>query len=115
MKPCTPGWPPSIPRPLKKLTRAICGGVIRALEVYYKTGIPISRHQQKKAPSYHVQLIGLTRPRRALYDRIDRRIEAMMERGLLAEVKQLAEAGYGWDQPAMSGLGYRQIGQYVRG
>jgi tRNA dimethylallyltransferase len=89
--------------------------VIRALEVYRKTGVPISQHQRKQPPSYHIMLIGLTRPRPELYQRIDRRIEQMMELGLLAEVAGLVRAGYGWDKPAMSGLGYRQIGQYLRG
>lgn len=89
--------------------------VIRALEVYQKTGRPISEHQRKSPPPYHVSMIGLTMPRERLYDRIDRRIERMLERGLVAEVKRLVEAGYGWDLPAMSGLGYRQIGQYLRG
>lgn len=89
--------------------------VIRALEVYQKTGRPISEHQRKSPPPYHVSVIGLTMPRELLYDRIDRRIESMLERGLVAEVERLAEAGYGWDLPAMSGLGYRQIGQYLWG
>jgi tRNA dimethylallyltransferase len=89
--------------------------VIRALEVYRKTGVPISHHQRKQSPPYQTVLIGLTRPRQELYRRIDRRIEQMMEMGLLAEVAGLVRAGYGWDQPAMSGLGYRQIGQYLRG
>ncbi len=88
--------------------------VIRALEVYHKTGRPISYHQRKIAPPYNVLQIGLTRPREALYNRLDRRVDKMMEMGLLAEVEQLVEAGYGWDRPAMSGLGYRQIGQYLR-
>ncbi len=89
--------------------------VIRALEVYRKTGVPISQHQRKQPPPYHILLIGLTRPRQELYRRIDRRIEQMMKLGLLAEVEALVQAGYGWDKPAMSGLGYRQIGQYLRG
>ena len=89
--------------------------VIRALEVYRKTGIPISQHQRKNPPPYQILQIGLTRPREALYGRIDRRIDEMMAAGLLAEVERLATAGYGWQLPAMSGLGYRQIGQYVRG
>jgi len=89
--------------------------VIRALEVYHHSGVPFSRHQQKSPPPYRLLLIGLTRPRQALYQRIDQRIDEMMARGLLAEVEQLIEAGCRWDQPAMSGLGYRQIGQYLRG
>ncbi len=89
--------------------------VIRALEVYQITGIPISQHQRKNPPSYEIIQIGLTMPRELLYRRIDERIEQMMAEGLLAEVEQLVAAGYGWELPAMSGLGYRQIGQYLRG
>ena len=89
--------------------------VIRALEVYHKTGIPISQHQAKTPPPYETLIIGLTMPRPQLYERIDRRIDQMMTRGLLAEVEGLVAAGYGWDLPAMSGLGYRQIGQYLQG
>ncbi len=89
--------------------------VIRALEVYQKTGIPISQHQLKQAPPYQILLIGLTMGREQLYERIDRRIDKMMAQGLLEEVKQLAQAGYSWQSPAMLGLGYRQIGQYLQG
>jgi len=88
--------------------------VIRAMEVFQKTGIPISEHQKKSPPPYAISIIGLTRPREQLYARIDQRIDRMMERGLLEEVKQLVEAGYGLNLPAMSGLGYRQIGQYLQ-
>lgn len=89
--------------------------VIRALEVYHKTGQPISHHQRKSPPPYDILQIGLTLPRPILYQRIDERIERMMAAGLLAEVQRLAEAGYSWRKPAMSGLGYRQLGQYIRG
>jgi tRNA dimethylallyltransferase len=88
--------------------------VIRALEVYHKTGVPISQLQQKTAPPYQVLQIGLTLPRELLYERIDRRIEAMLNEGLLAEVQRLVEAGYGWDKPALSSLGYRQFEPYFR-
>jgi tRNA dimethylallyltransferase len=89
--------------------------IIRALEVYHKTGTPISKHQKKSLPPYQTTIIGLTRPREQLYERIDRRIERMIERGLVEEVKRLFAAGYGLNLPAMSGLGYRQIGQYLQG
>ena len=88
--------------------------VIRALEVYQHTGIPISRLQQKRPPEYRVLKLGLTMPRPQLYEGIDARIERMMERGLVEEVRALVARGYGYDLPAMSGLGYRQIGQYLR-
>lgn len=89
--------------------------VIRALEVYQKTGIPISQHQRKEAPPYRILQIGLTMPRELLYERIDRRIDKMIEMGLVAETRRLVEAGYDWAKPAMLGLGYRQLGYYLRG
>jgi tRNA dimethylallyltransferase len=88
--------------------------VIRALEVTLKTGEPISTLQTKTPPSYRILQIGLTRPRPELYERIDRRIDLMIEAGLVAEVARLGRA-YGWEAPALSGLGYRQIGLYLRG
>ena len=103
------------PSAAKKIDPRNVRRVIRALEVYHKSGRPISKHQKKSPPPYQTLLIGLTRPREALYRRVDRRIEEMIDRGLLDEVKQLVRAGYTWDQPAMSGLGYRQMGQYLRG
>lgn len=89
--------------------------VIRALEVCLATGRPISELQAKAPPPYDVVWIGVTRPRPILYERIDRRVEAMVVAGLVEEVRGLAAAGYSWDLPAMTGLGYRQIGQYLRG
>jgi tRNA dimethylallyltransferase len=89
--------------------------VIRGLEVYLKTGIPISRQQGAQSPAYRVLQLGLTLPRDLLYDRIDARIERMMSNGLLAEVEHLVERGYGFDLPAMSGLGYRQLGLHLSG
>jgi tRNA dimethylallyltransferase len=71
--------------------------------------------QRKQPPDYKMLWVGLTRPREQVYLRVDARIDRMLEEGLLEEVKRLAEAGYGWDLPAMSGLGYAQIGAYLRG
>ena len=89
--------------------------VIRALEVTLVTGRPISELQRKTPPPYDVQVIGLWRDRRSLYERIDARVDAMMVEGLLDEVRQLREAGYGGDLPAMSGLGYRQLMAHLAG
>ena len=89
--------------------------VIRALEVYHKTGVPISRQQKKSPPPYRILQIGLTMPREALYRRIDERIDRMMAQGLPEEVAALRAQGYGWDLPSMSGLGYRQFEGYFRG
>jgi tRNA dimethylallyltransferase len=88
--------------------------VIRALEVILKTGEPISDLQTKSPPPYRILQVGLTRPREELYRRIDERIEAMLAAGLVEEVARLGEM-YGWSAPALSGLGYRQIGYFLRG
>lgn len=89
--------------------------IIRALEVYQKTGTAISAYQAKRAPHYRVLQLGLTMPRELLYERIDRRVDRMIETGLVDEVGRLVAAGYGLDLPSMSGLGYRQVGQYLNG
>jgi len=89
--------------------------VIRALEVYRTTGVPISELQKKRPPHYRVLQIGLTTAREKLYERIDQRIDGMMEAGLLEEVRGLVARGYGYTLPSMSGLGYRQIALYLRG
>jgi len=89
--------------------------VIRALEVYYRTGQPISTLQRQVAPDWRVLPIGLTRPRPALYARLDARVEEMIARGLEREVRWLLAQGYDERLPSMSGLGYRQMIQYLRG
>jgi tRNA dimethylallyltransferase len=89
--------------------------VIRALEVCTLTGRPISEQQGQEPSPYHILQIGLTMDREALYARADARIEAMMAAGLEEEVRRLVEAGYGWDLPAMSGLGYVQFAPYFAG
>jgi len=89
--------------------------VIRALEVCIRTGKPISRLQVKSLPPYRILRVGLTLPRDQLYKRIDERVDRMIKSGLLDEVRSLIERGYGLDLPSMSGLGYRQMGMYLRG
>lgn len=89
--------------------------VIRALEIYQATGrLPSEMRRAVPAP-YRTLVIGLTLERPELYRRIDQRVEEMMARGLVDEVRQLVAMGYGFQLPAMSGLGYRQMGMYLRG
>ncbi len=90
--------------------------LLRALEIYYATGIPWSRHlahQRKTAPQYQVFKIGLTRPRQELYARIDQRVQHMAEQGLLAEVKRLLAMGYAPDLKAMQSIGYRHMLKFL--
>ena len=89
--------------------------VVRALEVYLETGQPISELQRKKPPPFRILQIGLTMERQELYRRIDERVDRMIEEGLVEEVRGLVELGYSYDLPSMSGLGYQQIGMYLRG
>ena len=89
--------------------------VVRALEVCLLTGKPISRQQGKSPPPYRILILGLSLPRAELYRRIDDRVERMMDAGLENEVRGLVAAGYGFDLPAMSGVGYGQFELYLAG
>jgi tRNA dimethylallyltransferase len=89
--------------------------VVRALEVCYKTGRPFSEQRGKKPPPYEIVQIGLTMEREVLYARVDARVDAMVEAGLVEEVRTLHAQGYGWELPAMSSLGYRQLRAYLAG
>lgn len=88
--------------------------LIRALEVTLVSGRPISVQQTKSPPPYRILQIGLTMPRPLLHKRIDARVDRMLESGLLEETQRLGQA-FGWELPAMSGLGYAQLGTYLRG
>jgi tRNA dimethylallyltransferase len=89
--------------------------IIRALEIYHATGQPPSQLQRKEAPAFSVLIIGLTQERSELYRRIDWRVDKMIQRGLVEEVEQLLKRGYSPSLPSMSGIGYKQIGQFLRG
>lgn len=87
---------------------------VRALEVCILTGQPFSAQRRKSPPPYHSLELGLTMERIALYGRLDSRIDLMMTAGLLDEVRALQTSGYDWKLPSMSGLGYAQLGAYLR-
>jgi tRNA dimethylallyltransferase len=89
--------------------------LIRALEVCMTTGEPISKLQEKRSPPYNILMVGLHRERKALYRRIDERVDLMMAAGLLDEMERLREMGYGRNLPSMSGIGYQQLWEYLDG
>ncbi|MFC1988153.1 tRNA (adenosine(37)-N6)-dimethylallyltransferase MiaA [Chloroflexota bacterium] len=87
--------------------------VIRALEVSRQAQVPFSCLQRKQSPPFNVLIIGLTADRVELYQRVDLRVDKMIERGLVEEVRKLVTMGYDFNLPAMSGIGYKQIGMFL--
>lgn len=87
--------------------------VVRALEVCIETGRPISELQRKQPPNYRVWQIGLTMAREQLYERVDRRVDEMIDEGFVAEVQKLLNLGYERSLPSMSGLGYAQLAAHL--
>lgn len=92
--------------------------VARALEYHFLTGEKFSQHnaeQREKESPYRAAVIILTMEREKLYQRINDRVDLMMEQGLLAEVKGLLEKGYSPDLVSMQGLGYKEFVPYFQG
>jgi tRNA dimethylallyltransferase len=89
--------------------------VVRALEVIFKSGVRFSELRRKQACPYRPIILGLTRTREELYQRIDQRIDLMMEQGLVDEVRGLLDRGYSPELPTMSAIGYGEIIQYLEG
>ncbi len=85
--------------------------ILRALEVYYTSGSPLSDFKlpEKARPGYRFLLIGLIRDRTELYDRINRRVEAMFKAGLPEEYKRLRAMGYTKESPGLSAIGYKEF------
>lgn len=92
--------------------------VIRALEFYHLTGQKISEHneteRQKESP-YQFAYFVLNDERERLYGRIDRRVDQMLEEGLVDEVRKLKDMGCTRDMVSMKGLGYKEILAYLEG
>lgn len=92
--------------------------IIRAIEVYTHTKQPISEHLKQSRlvpPPYRYLVFGLRMDREKLYERINRRVDRMLEKGLVDEVRKLMEMGYEKSTIAMQGLGYKEIVSYLKG
>lgn len=92
--------------------------VIRALEFYEENGVPISAHnaaQREKQSPYAFCYFVLNDRREILYERIDQRVDEMMEQGLLSEVAELKRRGCTRDMVSMQGLGYKELLDYLEG
>ena len=92
--------------------------VLRALEVYRQTGVPLSKahdEHRQRAASFRALVLGLTMERAVLYQRIDQRVEAELAKGLVDETRTLLAKGYSRDLVSMKSLGYRQVAGYLEG
>jgi tRNA dimethylallyltransferase len=92
--------------------------IIRALEVQYLTGIPLSRQQEVHAfgaQRYRTLHIGIQVERQELYRRIEARVDRMLAAGLEEEVRRLREAGYGRELKAMRAIGYKEMAACLAG
>ncbi len=92
--------------------------IVRALEVYHLTGMPLSEHHLKhrfQDSPFDCLKICLTRDREILYTRIGLRVEHMVQEGLFSEVEGLLEKGYSPDLKAMQSIGYRQMAACIAG
>jgi len=89
--------------------------VIRALEIFHLTGIPASSQREKNPPLFQILRIGLTLPRAELFQRIDQRIDMMIEDGWIKEVQELIDRGFSSELPSLSAIGYAQLNAYLAG
>ncbi len=104
--------PASAARMLPSNTRRI----VRALEVYELTGVPLSELQKEKIQIHFTPLmIGLQWDRRVLYGRINRRVDVMLEDGLLEEVRKLIELGYSEETNSLQTVGYHEALSHLQG
>ena len=91
--------------------------VIRALEFYNSTGFPISKHnelsRQKPSP-YKARYICFVRDREELYERINKRVDIMFEKGLVAEVEKLKNNGVDERYTSMQAIGYKEVLLYLK-
>jgi len=100
------------PEAARKIDRR---NVRRVLEVHTKTKRPFYQLRLREAPEFNSFIIGLTANRDEVYRMVDKRVDEMIEQGLVGEVENLLKMGYDFNLSAMSGIGYRQIGQYLGG
>ncbi len=90
---------------------------LRGLEVTLRSGVPMSdllRRHERAGPPYDPTWVAVTRPREQLFERIERRVDAMLAAGWASEVAALLEAGYAADAPGLRAIGYRELVAHLR-
>ncbi len=106
------------PDSAKKIHENDLRRVIRSLEVYYSTGVPISKQQRgwnNLSSTYNLAAIGLTMDREKLYERINARVDQQIKDGLIDEVKDLMKRGFTNSLTSMQAIGYKEIIPYLEG
>ncbi len=103
------------PKEAEKIDKNNPRRLVRALEVFYKTGERISDLKTRFKTDFDSLQIGLTADRDYLYEKVDKRIDEWFEKGFVEEVKNLIGQGFSKDLPSMSSLGYRQVRMYLEG
>lgn len=88
--------------------------IVRALEVFYLSGQGFSTQQTKGDRLFNVLKLGLNVEREKLYERLDKRVEEQFEQGLIDETKSLIKMGYNDNLPSMTGIGYKEVGMYLK-
>jgi len=96
----------------KKIDKDNKRRLVRAIEICKQTGRPFSEQNKKGRPLFNVLQIGIRLSREKLYHKIDKRVDEMIAEGLINETKNLIRK-YSLDLPSMSGIGYKEIGEYL--
>lgn len=105
------------PEAMKKISINDRKRIIRVLEIYHKTGKTKTEQElqsRKNEVKYEYKVFAITMDREKLYERIEKRIDFMIEQGLIEEVKQILEK-YHTFPTAMQGLGYKEVVEYLEG
>ena len=105
------------PEYLKKMDGMNRQRIIRALDVWMQTGKPFSSfHQQGEIqPDEDTIVFGLKWPRKKLYDRINQRVDQMLEMGLVEELRSILQAGHSKDLQSLNTVGYKEVIKYLDG
>ena len=106
------------PKAYEKIHKNNIRRIIRAIEFYKMTGVPISVHQEQtkqKISRYASCIIAISYEMPVLYERIEKRVDLMMEQGLPDEVKGLLSKGYNTSMTSMQAIGYKEMAEYFEG
>ena len=103
------------PETAKKIDLKNPRRVLRALEVCLDSGKSFVEQRKQAPPLFNALQIGLNWPRTEIYERIEKRIDGQIKDGWVGETEDLVKAGFDWKLPSMSGIGHKQLGEYLRG